>query len=103
MRNTLRSFLRDGVGRKRDEGARWRLGKRGDRINAMFCTKREMAKNDIIKRYLLSCFMLRYRYIFLLVFIFFSLTTFRFNFKNCVTTAKGFHSSSLFLKHYLWV
>lgn len=38
MRNTLRSFLRDGVGRKRDEGARWRLGKRGDRINAMFCS-----------------------------------------------------------------
>lgn len=73
-------------------------------LTRCFAAKREMAKNDIIKRYLLSCFMLvRYRYIFLLVFIFFSLATFRFNFKNCVTTAKGFHSSSLFLKHYLWV
>lgn len=72
-------------------------------LTRCFAAEREMAKNDIIKRYLLSCFMLRYRYIFLLVFIFFSLTTFRSNFKNCVTTVKGFHSGSLFFKHYLEV
>lgn len=53
MRNTLGSFLRYGVGKRRDDVARFGLGKRGDCINAMFSIfpgKPEMAKDGITKR-----------------------------------------------------